>query len=219
MSPPSSTRAPRSAVDPATLHPRGGVETGYGVYDLANGEGLDHGGRHLRLEAGVEAPIESHFFLQGNGFFTANHSNRDLGAGAVSSFDSHLMGLHARFGVRLFDDFFRASLGVDVGAAHLNAPFEASGERAGALFTRNAQLYPLDQWGVLFGGEICVAGLHGVLNFCGRVGLASGLNPNPERITSPRDTASLGLNIPLLQFGGSLDVGNLLDILLGHWRH
>lgn len=197
--------------------PRASVENGLGGYDLDNGEGYDHFSRHIRLEGGVELPIDELFFGQINLFGTFGHARRDLGLGAISSFDHQSVGLNGRFGLSLLDDYLRFTAGINVAASHVNAPESEDGSTSGALHNRNAQLYPMDDLGILFGGEIGISILRGVINFFGRFGGIFGLNPNPELVDESATSPDFPLNISYLTLGASLEVMTIIRMLSGEW--
>lgn len=191
-----------------------GAEAGYSWFDLGNNSGMDHGGPMFRLEAGLEVPFGDTFIAQANAFGAFSWAEHDLGFDTVSSFNSQNFGVNGRLGLSLFDDMFRITAGVDIGAAHVGADSCEDGLSCGALFTRNAQLYPMDSWGLSLGGELGVSFLRGAIGLAFRGGVNAGLNPSVDLATQP-DAPSYGLNMPWMQVTANVDVMGIVAMVSG----
>jgi hypothetical protein len=200
------------------IRPRVAVGAGYEAYDLSNHSGFDHSGPFVRLEGGIEVPFGDMFIAQANLMGELAWTDNDLGLGTVSKLQTQTIGANGRLGLTLFDDNFRPSLGLDLGAAHGGAgcqenEFGFCDGESGTLYNRNAILYDTDSWGLRAAVELSASFLQGSVNIFGRVGGIFGWNPVQETVTQPDTTA--GVNITEIGVGASVEVFGLIRAIEG----
>src|SRR5262249_51751763 len=121
---------------------------------------------------------------------------------------------HGRVGASLLDGNLRFTGGIELGAAHVGAPECRDGMSCGAVFTRNAQLLPIDNWTFLFGGDVGISTLQGALGLFFRVNYFPGVNPSFNVVDGER--LNFGLSLPEVQVGLAVDLVSIYNLIAGN---
>jgi len=127
--------------------------------------------------------------------------------------DWQSFGINGRFGLGLFDDWFRISAGLELGAVHVQAPDCEDRATCGVRFASLDRLMPMDNWAFRGGVEVGLGFFHGALSLYGRLGDFFGVNPSYGSDLPGRPR--VGLSIPNVEIGGAVEFGNFVRMMLG----
>ncbi|HEX5035514.1 MAG TPA: hypothetical protein VFW62_13620 [bacterium] len=184
--------------------------------DLSNGQVLDHFGGYGRAEGGIEYHFNDTFFAQAGVAGSFGGLSRGLGSGITSSLHYQSILGHGRLGAQFFGGNLRFTGGIELGATHVGASECADGMSCGALFTRNAQLLPIDSWTFSFGADLGISTLQGALGIFLRYNNLPGVNPSFNVLDG--EPLSFGLNISALQVGVGVDLVSVYNLITGNSR-